>query len=255
MLEDVIFDTILWTTIIVGIWYWRREKKAITGILEDQGIDLEALAGNEGVAEDPLLALAEGDRVGASVPSLRILPTDLGDLRLEADVVLEGRTGEQAVVKLGVLRADGTPFPHPAAASWTRFEDGTDTLGGDRKTQPAARRYAYWHDLHVVVKRRDLGLADGPSTLKIRAEVWIDGTKVATGIESVRYEIGSRGPPEAGGDACVACGRGGAETHCPRCKSAHHDPCITLNRGCTVLRCAERLGEGYDPYRTGSPRS
>ncbi len=231
-------DVLFWTFVIVSVWYWRREKAAILRFLRARGWLPAALDAEPSTlpGSTPFAAL-EAD---ISLPSLRVLATPQGDLRIECDLVLRNRPGQTAVIRLGLCDASGAALPIPGGSNFVRFSDGVDTLGEELHTPPAARMLAWWHAQHTVIRRADLRRADGPAAFQVRAEVWMDGSKETSARESVRIELGKAGPATPRGPRCVSCRGEGANTPCPRCGANHHEACMELNQGCTVLACAHR---------------
>lgn len=245
MTEAVLADALLMTFVIVGSWYVYHEWAALTRLLRSWGLPLPAPApadpGGAGAAPGVTAAARQVGLLTADVEiaAIRLLATATGDLRLEGDVILRARPLACVTLKLGIFDASGLPFPpKPGARTFCRFEDGTDTLGGEIETAPAARDYAYWHAQGLTLARHALPPKDGRLALTLRAEVWSGGRKEAASRVHTVFELGARGPEPGAGPPCVACRVPGATYPCPRCREPHHEACYRLNQACTQLACA-----------------
>ena len=167
--DAVIFDTIFWTTIIFGIWYYRRERAGIHRLLQSWGLPVA-------IPETTLpadLGGYQGEPAEVEVSQARVERRPGGDLHAHVEVVARDRLAKRANVRLGLLRPDGTPFDVPQGIRWVRFQDRQETLGGEVETPFSTLSEMRWTGVGVTVPGP--ALPAPPPRMKLRAEVWIDG--------------------------------------------------------------------------------
>jgi hypothetical protein len=177
--DAVIFDTIFWTTIIVGIWYYRQERAGIHRLLQSWGLPI-AIPSDELPGD---LRTLPGEPPEVEVTQARVETRPGGDLFAHVEVVARKRLAKRAMVKIGLLDPAGTPFEVPTGIRWVRFQDRQETLGGEVETPFSNLSEMRWTGVGITVPGP--ALPDPPRRMKVRVEVWIDGMIEAEATQDV----------------------------------------------------------------------
>lgn len=177
--DAVIFDTIFWTTIIFGIWYYRKERVGIHRLLQGWGLPV-AIPAQELPAD---LGGYQGEPPEVEVTQARVERRPGGDLFAHVEVIARQRLAKRATIRIGILHANGDPFSVPPGIRWVRFQDRQETLGGEVETPFSTLSEMRWTGVGVTIPGP--ALPQSPSRLQVRAEVWIDGVIEADATQEV----------------------------------------------------------------------
>lgn len=167
--DAVIFDTILWTTILFGIWYYRKERVGIRRLLQSWGLPVAIPS-----AELPSdLRDQPEETPEVEVTQARVERRPGGDLFAHVEVVARKRLAKRATVRIGLLDVEGQSFDVPSGFRWVRFQDRQETLGGEVETPFSTLSEMRWTGVGVTVPGP--ALPEPPGRMRLRVEVWIDG--------------------------------------------------------------------------------